>query len=53
MDPDAALAEIREILSRRDMHEGLDAERLADLIDGLDTWISRGGFLPRNWRGTK
>lgn len=27
-----------------------DAERLAELIQALDEWITKGGFLPKDWR---
>lgn len=27
-----------------------DAERLAELVEALDGWIRRGGFLPDAWR---
>jgi hypothetical protein len=53
MDPDAALTEIREltikILAGKDA-EG-DAVRLAELIAGLDEWLSKGGFAPAAWKG--
>ena len=26
-----------------------DTNELLDLIDGLDQWMSRGGFLPTSW----
>lgn len=52
MDPDAALEEVRRIVARADA-EGTDIvedyNRLIDLIDGLDQWISRGGFMPKVW----
>jgi hypothetical protein len=54
MDPNAALKEIREIV--KDPDSNLDSgrvgtlSRLIDLIDGLDGWISKGGFLPRDWQ---
>lgn len=51
MDPDATLAEVR-LLSQRLLEEsggGLDALRLAELVESLDGWISRGGFLPSDW----
>lgn len=51
MDPNAALAEIRKLT--RDVLKGRadeeDIERLAELIEGLDNWLSKGGFLPKNW----
>ena len=49
MDPNAALAEIRAILSRDDL-DLMDYERLADLIAALDEWITRGGYLPAAWQ---
>jgi hypothetical protein len=53
MDPDAALREIRATLTlikahRRMTHAQLD--HLAELFDGLDGWITMGGFLPAAWR---
>jgi hypothetical protein len=55
MDPDACLKEIREIKKEilcgnvilADMEHVSD--RLAELIDTLDYWITRGGFLPKDW----
>lgn len=47
MDPDVALADIRAILDK----PGPDAYAdLATLVDGLDTWLSGGGFPPAAWR---
>lgn len=55
MDPDAALAEIRDIvreLENTGMNEHSAASRayrLAHLIRGLDEWFSGGGYLPPAW----
>lgn len=53
MDPNAALAEIRELTAAFE-HDGAtdehDAVRLAELVSGLDEWLTRGGFLPDAWR---
>lgn len=57
MDPDACLAEIREIADRfttgdpsKAPEEALDhAVRLAELVQALDEWITRGGFPPSSW----
>lgn len=60
MDPDTALKEIRErvkeIQAIQDSDAVIDpftysmkAERLAELIDGLDGWLKRGGRLPASW----
>lgn len=27
-----------------------DLERLADLMEALDEWLSKGGFLPKAWQ---
>jgi len=47
MDPDATLAEIRALIKAAPLDECWD--RLAELIESLDEWISRGGFLPSDW----
>lgn len=63
MDPDANLKEQREIATRmlrridreiltldeRDGHE-TDSERLAELAQALDEWLTKGGFLPAAWQ---
>ncbi len=61
MDPDACLAELRQLCTEQwtaddELGEtGLAtadyrAERMAELIEALDEWIGRGGFLPEAWR---
>jgi hypothetical protein len=59
MDPDKALAELRELLemlSGRDGHGKLSEDDVIAMIngvvehfDGLDQWLSHGGALPRAW----
>ena len=52
MDPDAALDELRGIAARvRAEHRlsQVDVERAAELFDGLDTWLGRGGHLSEAW----
>ena len=54
MDPDTALARIRELAARADEDLGeSDAaamlSELAKLVESLDGWLSSGGFLPRAW----
>lgn len=40
-----------EQLSAAERHDFLcDAQRLAELVQALDQWIVRGGFLPARWR---
>lgn len=47
MDPNATLAEIREILARpMYIHGGW---RLAVLVKALEDWLTSGGFLPDEW----
>lgn len=52
MDPNANLLEQREIVSRMLDSRGKkgDGERLAELVEALDEWISNGGFLPSRWQ---
>lgn len=47
MDPNATLDEIRDILKNQRARES--AERLRELIESLDQWLSKGGFLPEAW----
>ena len=51
MDPNANLKEQRQIAGRfeKSLAEPGDGERLAELVDALDDWLSRGGFLPTAW----
>lgn len=62
MDPDANLAEQRELAAKiiKDIDtadpstinpvDPDDASRLAELVQALDAWMSRGGFLPAAWQ---
>lgn len=59
MDPDAALAAIRDLLVYVDNpdsgdHNDLAAQlnSLVEHIDGLDNWLSHGGHLPASWNPT-
>jgi hypothetical protein len=52
VDPDANLAEQKRIAARvlrGDPCDG-DLERAADLVEALDEWLVKGGFLPARWR---
>lgn len=56
MDPHVVLAaQLRlaaRILERADAGEPVDpndAERLAELVQALDGWLVKGGFLPPRW----
>lgn len=54
MDPNAALAELRDIFTDIDTYSVEVAadkmSRAADLFDGLDNWLNRKGFLPDAWQ---
>lgn len=67
MDPNAALAELRAAMrqlenSRQLLGKEADldalwkaivaADRLAESVEALDGWLSRGGFLPDAWAAT-
>lgn len=53
MDPNATLEEMRtlaEALIEADDPDPGDVERLAHLVQALDQWITKGGFLPAAWQ---
>jgi hypothetical protein len=53
MDPNATLARIRALVAQardRGPLDGDDAEELAALVEALDEWLTRGGFLPVDWQ---
>jgi CBS domain-containing protein len=47
VDPNATLAEVRAILSHGRFEDLVptDSHRLVELIEGLDGWLTGGGFL--------
>jgi hypothetical protein len=48
MDPTTVLADIRAMIA--DYQQGtVPSFHLLDLVDGLDRWLTRGGFLPDQW----
>lgn len=53
MDPDANLNEQRRVVARiladERVSEG-DFYRLAELVEALDQWLQKGGFLPKDWQ---
>ena len=61
MDPDVALEELLALVDRIEpltskcvpsMAVLHDIGRLVELVDGLDGWLTAGGFLPSRWRPT-
>ncbi len=55
MDPDEALALLRRFMAeaQKDVLDGTLPSRLSLIIEhfeSLDEWLSKGGFLPADWR---
>lgn len=46
IDPNAALRDIRDLHASGGPR---DFERLLELIMGLDVWLQKGGFPPKEW----
>lgn len=55
MDPNATLTELRALVGARMAERGAAQTllRIAELVQALDTHITRGGFLPDPWRVAK
>ena len=56
MDPNANLSEIRGLILKAEVLEtedkslpSDDSDRLVELVNALDEWMTAGGFLPRHW----
>jgi hypothetical protein len=57
MDPNEALSQLRLLVTIvNDPHSpdgrptpGEVAREMAEIFDGLDEWLSKGGFLPKSW----
>ncbi len=52
MDPNETLREIRELLASVNEIHTLDeheTDRLAELFEALDQWLTAAGFLPESW----
>lgn len=50
MDPDIALAAMRELSERGIRSRSPVASQLAEQFGALDDWLSGGGFVPAAWR---
>lgn len=48
----SAAASIIDAAERGEAPSGDEAESLAADFEALDDWLAKGGFLPRDWRGT-
>lgn len=60
MDPDEALKNareaVRELIGTEDggaYNQDAAVSALADAFDALDSWLSKGGFLPQDWQQKK
>ncbi len=54
MDPNATLDELRKRMAELGNTgsfewEFLELDRMVELFQSLDQWISKGGFLPADW----
>ncbi len=51
MDPNETLRRIREYTGNPNYPVAIDEawDNLIELVDALDQWITRGGFLPSEW----
>jgi hypothetical protein len=55
MDPTANLNAIRLLVQAIELSSSINnlaelATDLAELVDALDKWMAKGGFLPKQWR---
>ena len=55
MDPDQALKDARAACKHwaegeRGDYDLVAVDEFGNAFEALDQWISRGGFLPRDWR---
>jgi hypothetical protein len=53
MDPTEALKQLRALMveaTRGDCEGNLS--EIVELFNGLDTWLTKGGFLPSQWTPT-
>lgn len=52
MDPNVALAKVREVITRWNSEKTFGMSDVADMMshfEWLDEWLSKGGFLPQPW----
>lgn len=55
MDPNATLERLREIVQwwNEGDADASDLETAVELVESLDQWLSKGGYLPADWQGQK
>ena len=49
MDPNQTLKMIREMINAHEHGEPFDVDDFVEVVAALDSWITRGGLLPRSW----
>jgi hypothetical protein len=49
VDPNETLARIRKEIANTYTEDGGNAATVIDLLEALDTWLSKAGFLPDAW----
>jgi hypothetical protein len=52
MDPDSTLKTIRDLLDEYyhgDVETDTFAEYMAEAVNNMDEWLSKGGFKPKGW----
>ena len=52
MDPNVTLESLLELINEDCTTEELayNINEILDLVESLDTWLSKGGFLPERWK---
>lgn len=50
MDPNTALANLRNMMKARVFQSHPHAVTAREAFEALDGWLSRGGFLPDDWQ---
>lgn len=49
MDVNFTLDELRQLSQERSNGSEIDVDRFVELFESLDSWMSRGGFMPLLW----
>ena len=51
MDPNTALATLRKLIGEWQDTDSVNVDELTEAFQGLDEWLSGGGFMPSDWQG--
>lgn len=49
MDPNACLTEMLDLANRTLPLNLIETARLQELVNAMDNWMTKGGFLPQKW----